>query len=139
MQLLQQRTGAAIASHVEIAATRASRRKGLLGRASLAPSAALVLAPCCAVHTAFMQFPIDVVFVSRGGTVRKIVTLPPWRMAVDVGAAAVVELATGAASELRVGDCVYLSDAFGNSASEGSSFSSASLRRTASSPACSGS
>jgi uncharacterized membrane protein (UPF0127 family) len=139
MQLVQERTGAAIASQVEIAATRASRRKGLLGRASLASSAALILAPCCAVHTAFMQFPIDVVFVSREGAVRKIVTLPPWRIAVGVGAAAVVELAAGAARELRVGDCVYLSEGFGRPSSVGSSFSSASLRRTASSPACSGS
>jgi len=139
MRIVQQRTGATVASHVEIAATRASRRKGLLGRASLDRSAALVLAPCCAVHTAFMQFPIDVLFVSRAGTVRKIVTLPPWRIAVGVGAAAVIELAAGAARDLRVGDCVYLSDGFGESGSAESSFSSVSLRRTASSPACSGS
>lgn len=136
MQLLNQRTGETIATEVELAATRATRRKGLLGRASLDRSAALVLKPCFAVHTAFMQFPIDVVFVDRNWTVRRVAAhLGPWRMAVHVGASAVVELAAGAGRDIRVGDRVYLSDVPEASAAS----SSASLRRTASNPACSGS
>jgi uncharacterized membrane protein (UPF0127 family) len=137
MRLLNQRTGETIASDVELAATRATRRKGLLGRASLDPSAALVLKPCFAVHTAFMQFPIDVVFVDRDWTVRRVAEhLGPWRMAVHVGASAVVELAAGAGHGIRVGDRVYLSDLSEVSASPASSES---LRNTASNPACSGS
>ena len=137
MRLVLQRTGETIADAVEIAATRASRRKGLLGRDSLAPEEALVLSPCFAVHTAFMRFAIDVVFVDCDGVVRKVVSMPPWRMAADIGASAVVEMAAGGAHDLRPGDRVYLSDASGVLAS--SSFSSPSLRSTASNPACSGS
>ncbi|HZP48382.1 MAG TPA: DUF192 domain-containing protein [Vicinamibacterales bacterium] len=134
MRLLNERTGETIASSVELADTRASRRKGLLGRASLDPAAALVIKPCFAIHTAFMQFPIDVVFVDRQWTVRRIAEqVGPWRMAACFGARMVVELAAGAGRGIRVGDKVYLSDT-----SETSS-SSASLRRTASNPACSGS
>ena len=139
MWLVNQRTGDTIASEVEIAATRASRRKGLLGRASLDPSAALVLAPCFAVHSAFMRFAIDVMFLNEDGTVRRIVPLRPWRMAVSVGASAVVELAEGCSRGVRAGDRVYLSDGSGVLSPLVSSFSGSSLRRTASSPACSGS
>ena len=139
MRLVNQRTGDTVASVVEIAATRATRRKGLLGRASLDPSAALILSPCFAVHTAFMQFAIDVAFVSREGVVRKIVSLPPWRMAADVGASAVVEFAAGAARGLRVGDRIYLSDGSSVPGAVVASFSCPSLRSTASNPACSGS
>jgi uncharacterized membrane protein (UPF0127 family) len=137
MRLVLQRTGETMADAVEIAATRASRRKGLLGRDSLAPEKALVLSPCFSVHTAFMRFAIDVVFVDCDGVVRKIVSLPPWRIAADIGASAVVEMAAGGAQGLRPGDRIYLSDASGVLAS--SSFSSPSLRSTASNPACSGS
>lgn len=145
MRLVNQRTGETIASVVEIAATRATRRKGLLGRASLDPSTALVLSPCFAVHSAFMGFTIDVLFISAEGVVRKIASLPPWRMAADIGARAVIELAAGAARGIQVGDRIYLSDgadvsAAGSGASVGAvSFSGSSLRSTASNPACSGS
>ena len=49
------------------APSRGERRRGLLGRDGLRPSAALDLAPCSSIHTAFMRFAIDVVFVDRDG------------------------------------------------------------------------
>ena len=107
--LVNRRTGKAIVSAVEVASTRASRRRGLLGRDALDGDAALILTPCCAVHTAFMRFAIDVVFVSRDGEVLRIVRdLPPWRAACSPRAHAVVELAAGTlgARDLAVGDVV---------------------------------
>lgn len=109
MGLVNERTGETIAANVELAVTRATRRKGLLGRASLDPAAALVLKPCFAVHTAFMQFPIDVVFVDREWTVRRIAErVGPWRMAACFGATAVVELAAGVGHGIRIGDRLSL-------------------------------
>jgi len=139
MRLVHQSTGAVLARHVEVALTRASRRRGLLGRAALEDGAALILAPCVAVHTAFMRFPIDVVFVDRQGIVTRVAALAPWRAAAHFGAAAVVELAAGAARDIRAGDRLYLLDRSGEPGASASPFSSASLRRTASMPACSGS
>src|SRR5438132_1068371 len=96
MALVNERTGGIVASLVEVADTRAARRRGLLGCDGLQADAALVLTPCCAIHTAFMRFPIDVVFVARDGRVLRIVRdLPPWRMAVAVQAASVIEFAAG--------------------------------------------
>jgi uncharacterized protein len=143
MQLLNVRTDEVVASAVEVAVTRATRRHGLLGRDWLDPAAALVLSPCFAVHTAFMRFPIDVLFVDSDDVVCRIVReLPPWRIAIEPRARAVIELAAGAAaSRVAVGDRVYLWGVSGavEGAWSGASLARPSLRRIASKPACSGS
>lgn len=110
--LINERTGQTLATGVEIAATRKARRRGLLGRDGLAAGAALLLAPCFAVHTAFMRFPIDVVFLDAAGNVLRVVTnMGPWRMASAFRAHVVVELGAGAipTGELAAGDRLYLS------------------------------
>ncbi|OGO51429.1 MAG: hypothetical protein A2148_11870 [Chloroflexi bacterium RBG_16_68_14] len=74
-----------------------SRLVGLLGRASLQPGEALVLDPCNSVHTVFMRFPIDVVYVDRSRQVLKVVPdLKPFRVSgVLRGVCAVIELPSG--------------------------------------------
>lgn len=52
-----------------VADTPVSRSVGLLGRASLEPGDGLVLQPCGMIHTWFMRFPIDVLFLDRDGRV----------------------------------------------------------------------
>jgi uncharacterized protein len=111
MKLTNTRTSQVVASSIELACTRGERRRGLLGRERLDRSTAMVLSPCFAVHTAFMHFSIDVLFLDREGVVRRVVPdLRPWRMAMDVRARAVVELASGVARELdiRAGDRLHL-------------------------------
>ena len=111
MRLVNARSEEAIASDVHLALTRAERRHGLLGRDSLDRSAALVLSPCWSIHTMFMRFPIDVVFVDREGRALRIVReLTPWRIAVAPRAHAVIELPAGSlkARDVRVGDELYL-------------------------------
>lgn len=66
-----------------------------------------MLAPCTSIHTFFMQFPIDVLFVGRDGRVLKVQrSIGAWRLAAAWRAFAVVELAIGAIdqSETQVGD-----------------------------------
>jgi len=141
--LINQRTGEIVARQVEIAQTRSARRRGLLGRDCLEASSALLLSPCNAVHTAFMRFAIDVVFVDRDGCVVRIVrNLTPWRIAGAWRARRVIELAAGelATRDVRVGDRLYLEPADGDlRAASASSSRAESLRSTASKPACSGS
>ena len=136
-RLINERTNGTVASIVEFAVTRAERRRGLLGRAGLDLSAALMLAPCPAVHTAFMRVPIDVVFVDREGRVRKIVRgLAPWRMSASLGAYAAIEFTASGERDLVPGDRLYLS---GSADAEGAASLSLEtaigLRTTASSPA----
>src|SRR5688500_4860146 len=64
-----------------------SRRRGLLGRESLAEGAALIIAPSSAVHTFRMQFPIDLVYARRDGRILKVrEAVPPNRMSGAWGA-----------------------------------------------------
>jgi uncharacterized membrane protein (UPF0127 family) len=91
------RTRQLLARHVEPAFDSTTRNRGLLGRTSLDDGAALILAPCSGIHTFFMRFPIDVVFVARDGRVVKVRrAMPAWRLAVAWKSFAVVELPAGA-------------------------------------------
>ena len=81
--------------------------RGLLGRRGLERDEGLLLRPASSVHTFFMRFPIDVVFLGRDGDVLKIApSLAPWRTAGARGAKSIVELPAGEAERrgLRTGD-----------------------------------
>ena len=111
LTLINQRTDEALAERVEVAVTRRDRRKGLLGRSGLEPASALVIAPCFSIHTMFMRFDIDVLFVDEDGRVLKVVhEMTRWRIAVDPTAHAVIEFAAGSLRErqINVGDRLYL-------------------------------
>jgi len=111
MALKNSRSGVVLASSVELAVTSAERRRGLLGREAMEPDSALVITRCAAVHTFWMRFPIDVVFVDSSGTVKKIVEeLAPWRMAGALFASTAVEFPAGTLKQgaLQVGDRLYL-------------------------------
>src|SRR5690349_9310895 len=101
------RTGRVIAAHLLTAFDSSSRRQGLLGRDGLADGTALIIAPSNAVHTFFMRFPIDIVFVRRDGRVAKVRSgVGPRRIAASLRAFAVIEMAAGslAQSDATAGD-----------------------------------
>jgi uncharacterized membrane protein (UPF0127 family) len=99
--LQHERTGRVVAAEVELAADSKSRRKGLLGRDAMSPDSALIIAPCNAVHTFFMRFPIDVVFTDRSGQVLRVRRgTRPWRLALWFGAFATIELPEGTSERL---------------------------------------
>jgi uncharacterized protein len=116
LALINLTTERRIAAHVEIALTRRERRRGLLGRCYMDIGTALVLVRSWAVHTAFMKFPIDLIFVDRQGRAIHIVeALRPWRAAASLRAEAVIELPAGAlrGGAVRVGECVCVVPADG--------------------------
>jgi uncharacterized protein len=78
--LLNRTRGAVLALRVERAERVLDRFRGLLGRASFEEGRALAIAPCASIHTFFMKFPIDAVFLDRRGrVVRALSDLRPWR------------------------------------------------------------
>jgi uncharacterized membrane protein (UPF0127 family) len=94
--LVNQRTGAIIASHLELADSAWARLRGLLGRSDLAAGHGMRIRPSGSVHMMFMRFPIDVVFANRDDEVVKTVRgLKPWRFSGAMGAHTVFELSTG--------------------------------------------
>ena len=113
-RLIDAATGTIIADDVKTAFDSTSRRQGLLGCETWPEGRALVLAPCAAVHTCFMRFPIDVVFVDRAGRVRKVIEhLRAWRIAASPRAFAAIEMAAGsaAAAGIRPGTRLAISAA----------------------------
>jgi hypothetical protein len=85
-----------VCDHVLIADRAGRRMRGLLGRDSLAPGEGMLLQPAPSIHTAFMRFAIDAVFVDGTLRVKKIVEgLRPWRIASARHAWGVLEMAAG--------------------------------------------
>ena len=92
-----EREGGACASCF-VAASPGMRLRGLLGRDELATHEALLLRDCWAVHTWFMRFPIDVVFLDEELRVVTIVeNVAPWHSTARRSARHVLELAAGEA------------------------------------------
>lgn len=81
-----------------------TRMRGLLGRSGLDDGEGILLRPASSVHTFFMRFPIDVVFLDRDLSVLRVVPrLRPWRAVWKHGAAVVLELAAGECQARGVG------------------------------------
>ena len=90
-----------------VARTASERRTGLLGTDGL--DGALWLEPCSSVHTIGMRYPIDVVFLTRTGVARAVVTMRPGRIGRPRAARTVVELPSGAAARLGITPGILLS------------------------------
>jgi uncharacterized membrane protein (UPF0127 family) len=89
------------------------RLLGLAGRKALPAGEGILLTPSSAVHTWFMRFAIDVVFLDGDFTVLGVrENVKPWRAAGRRGARAVLELAAGEAAGrgIRPGDRLSLAD-----------------------------
>ncbi len=96
--LVRNRTrGTVVARQAGLAKDSWSRLRGLMGRRSLAPDEGLIIRPCSSIHTCFMRFPIDVLFVDESNRVlRAFSGLSAWRFGPVVRQASyVVELPAG--------------------------------------------
>jgi uncharacterized protein len=103
-----------LAHAVEIADNGAKRRQGLLGRKVLSPGEGLWIAPCAAIHTCAMNFPIDLIYLDRSRRVKKVRhAVPPWRFSACLSAYSVLELAANSIrkTQTRPGDILEFSSA----------------------------
>lgn len=110
--LFNQTRNVQIAENVEVAKSFWQRLRGLIGRPSWPSHQTLWFDDCNTIHTCFMQFSIDVVFVDKEFKVKKIIqNLKPWRWVPPVfHAHSVFEFAAGSLSEekIRVGDQLHV-------------------------------
>jgi uncharacterized protein len=101
--------GQVVCEHCLVADSMFARMRGLLGRKGLDAGEGLLLRPAPSIHTFFMRFPIDVVFVARDGEVVKVVpALKPWRTAGARGARSALELAAGEAERRGIHPGMHL-------------------------------
>lgn len=61
-----------LADNVTLAQTVLARLKGLLFRKEFRNGEALIIKPCNSIHTFFMRFPIDVIFIDSNDKIVKI-------------------------------------------------------------------
>ena len=89
-----------LARAAEVADTSAKRRTGLLKHERLEPGEGLWIVPCESVHTFFMKFPIDLVYLDKRHKVRKVRSaVRPWRLSACLLAHSVIELPAGAVKQ----------------------------------------
>ena len=85
---------------VEVADTSEKRRTGLLKHQRLDSGSGLWIVPCESVHTFFMKFPIDLVYLDRQKKVRKVRhAVPAWRLSACLTAHSILELPAGTAEK----------------------------------------
>jgi uncharacterized protein len=104
--------GSVLATRLEVADSGPKRNKGLLGRKGLEAGEGLWIIPCESVHTFFMQFPIDLVYLDREHVIKKVREgVPPWRISVCFSAHSILELPSGTihSTETRAGDTLKFS------------------------------
>jgi hypothetical protein len=99
-------------SDLKVATSEWARGKGLLGTKSLGPEEALLIPRCNAIHTFFMKFTIDCVFIDKNNRIKAIYPeVKPFRMVWPVwGAISVIEFPAGRAKELslEVGELLHV-------------------------------
>lgn len=95
--------GIAVCERCEVADRPRHRLRGLIGRRELPAGEGMLLRPSASIHTAFMRFPIDAVFLDAKLCVLEVRhNLRPWRAAGARRARAVLELAANEAERRGV-------------------------------------
>lgn len=106
--------GTVLGEAIEVADTAVRRVKGLLGRQCLEDGQGLLFKRCSSLHTFFMGFPIDILFIDKNGKVLKSAPeVRPFKLVrAPLKAYYALELPTGAVarSQTRVGDHLTFMD-----------------------------
>jgi uncharacterized protein len=104
--------GSVIGDRIREARSFWSRGRGLMLAPELARGEGLIIDPCSSIHTFWMRFPIDVLYLDSSGTViRADERMRPWRVGpVFTGSKWVIELPPGTIAETgtRAGDEIEL-------------------------------
>lgn len=112
MKIVDVTSASILAEETTFAKNIFQRAKGLLGKKELAKGKALVINPCNSVHTFFMRFPIDVVFVNKTNKVIAVIpAIPAFRISkIYFHAAYVIELPAGTleTNPVAVGDLLEI-------------------------------
>ncbi len=110
VKLYHRTTGICLADNLVLANTACKRLRGLMGRKALAPNEALWLRPCSSVHTFWMRFAIDVLWLDRQLRIVKIIpNLRPFRLTLPASqAVSIIELPAHSIRQhdLNVGDAL---------------------------------
>jgi len=95
-----QTRGTILGDAIDVADSSETRRTGLLKHKGLERGQGLWIVPCESVHTFFMKFAIDLVYIDKNHKVKKVRhAVAPWRLSACLAAHSIIELPAGAAKE----------------------------------------
>lgn len=101
-----------LGEHVRVARSFRDRGLGLMFRAGLGAGTGLVIDPCSSIHTMWMRFPLDVLYMAADGSVLRVDSrMKPWRIGpLFVRGRYVIELPPGTieTSRTEAGDVLDL-------------------------------
>lgn len=105
MGKLMNTQGKVLLQNLRIASSFIDRAQGLIGSKELDGQEGLWIHRCNSIHTCFMSFPIDCIFLDQDLRVKKVVKeVKPWRMVLPIfGAKSVIELKAGTAEMMGLG------------------------------------
>ncbi len=103
-QLVDSDTGRLVVARLEIARTLWEQSVGLMGRRGLHEDDGLLILRCNSIHTCFVKFKIDAVFLDAElRVVRVCPNLAPWRIAGPIcGAKSTLELPAGTVRQKQI-------------------------------------
>jgi len=112
-QLIQTETNKIIAEDLMVATGLFSRAIGLLGRKSINTNFGIMFPKCRSIHTHFMMFPIDIIFVDDKTCITELFeNLKPWKILISKNkeSSHIIEMTTGTIkrSNLTIGSQLEL-------------------------------
>jgi hypothetical protein len=112
MQLIHQNSGQVVCPEIKLATSILQRFFGLMGKPALPTGQGLWLEPCDSIHSCFMRFCFDAIFLSKEGEIVHLIQgMRPWRMSpILFKSNVVVELPQGSIEQagLKIGDKLSL-------------------------------
>lgn len=112
MKLVNKRNDVVIANDVILANTFVTRLKGLMFKKSFEENSAIMICPCKIIHTFFMKFSIDVIFLSKDNRVLNITeNMFPGKISpLIMDSKTILELPAGKVkeTELKKGDIICI-------------------------------
>ena len=113
MQAFNKTKNECLARDLAVAQSFLARVKGLLGKQSIKEGEGMLLEPCYQIHTCFMKFPIDILFIDKNLNVIKLIkNMVPFRISgIYMRAKGALELPSGKLEETRteIGDLISFS------------------------------
>ncbi|MCX5712493.1 MAG: DUF192 domain-containing protein [Candidatus Omnitrophica bacterium] len=110
MKVINETRNLVLADDAQLANTPILRIRGLLGKKELPKNQALIIKPCNSIHTFFMRFAIDCLFLDKDNcVVRFIPAIKPFRVSpIIFRAKTIVEFSAGAINpaSISVGDLI---------------------------------
>ena len=102
--------GEILVSHLKHANHFFTRLLGLMGTKVLPNQHGLLITPCQQIHTHFMRYPVDIIFLDKEMVVlEKVVALKPWKFTRFIKQAKhVLEVPANTANKVKVGDRLIL-------------------------------